>query len=146
MSSNQHRIEDGKHFRLKDVDPNDTLWLKAEDKPKAKEALTMGVEALAEVAFAAASEEARPILTGVLTRFEGDRLVRIGLVPWGVYGRANSLFTWGWAFGGEFYDAAQGRVTATDPDVVRALGVSIARTRPWSMMANRLQSESASSM
>jgi len=30
--------------------------------------------ALAEVAFAAASDEARPILTGVLTRFQGDRL------------------------------------------------------------------------
>jgi DNA polymerase-3 subunit beta len=30
--------------------------------------------ALAEVAFAAASDEARPILTGVLTRFEGDRI------------------------------------------------------------------------
>jgi DNA polymerase-3 subunit beta len=30
--------------------------------------------ALAEVAFAAASDEARPILTGVLTRFQGDKL------------------------------------------------------------------------
>ena len=30
--------------------------------------------ALSEVTFAAASDEARPILTGVLTRFEGDRL------------------------------------------------------------------------
>jgi DNA polymerase-3 subunit beta len=30
--------------------------------------------ALSEVVFAAASDEARPILTGVLTRFEGDRL------------------------------------------------------------------------
>ncbi len=30
--------------------------------------------ALAEVAFAAATDEARPILTGVLTRFEGDRI------------------------------------------------------------------------
>ena len=30
--------------------------------------------ALAEVTFAAASDEARPILTGVLTRFEGDRI------------------------------------------------------------------------
>ncbi|MFN8619586.1 MAG: DNA polymerase III subunit beta [Chloroflexota bacterium] len=30
--------------------------------------------ALAEVAFAAASDEARPILTGVLTRFQGDRI------------------------------------------------------------------------
>ena len=27
-----------------------------------------------EVTFAAASDEARPILTGVLTRFSGDRL------------------------------------------------------------------------
>ncbi|MGH2407900.1 MAG: DNA polymerase III subunit beta [Candidatus Limnocylindrales bacterium] len=30
--------------------------------------------ALSEVVFAAATDEARPILTGVLTRFEGDRL------------------------------------------------------------------------
>lgn len=30
--------------------------------------------ALAEVTFAAATDEARPILTGVLTRFEGDRV------------------------------------------------------------------------
>ncbi len=30
--------------------------------------------ALAEVAFAAATDEARPILTGVLTKFEGDKL------------------------------------------------------------------------
>jgi DNA polymerase-3 subunit beta len=30
--------------------------------------------ALSEVTFAAASDEARPILTGVLTRFEGDRI------------------------------------------------------------------------
>ncbi len=30
--------------------------------------------ALAEVTFAAASDEARPILTGVLTKFEGDRV------------------------------------------------------------------------
>ena len=31
-------------------------------------------QALSEVAFAAATDEARPILTGVLTRFEGDRV------------------------------------------------------------------------
>jgi len=31
-------------------------------------------QAPSEVVFAAASDEARPILTGVLTRFEGDRL------------------------------------------------------------------------
>ena len=42
-------VTNGARFRLKDVDPNDTLDLTAEDKPKAKEALAIGVEALAEL-------------------------------------------------------------------------------------------------
>jgi PPK2 family polyphosphate:nucleotide phosphotransferase len=44
-----YRIKDGKGFRLKDVDPGDTSDFKAEDKPRAKEALAMGVEALSEL-------------------------------------------------------------------------------------------------
>jgi ABC-type glycerol-3-phosphate transport system substrate-binding protein len=51
----------------------------------------------------------------------GKQLERIGLVPWGVYGYANSIFTWGWAFGGRFYDEKTGRITAEDPRVVQAL-------------------------
>jgi PPK2 family polyphosphate:nucleotide phosphotransferase len=47
--SKPFRIRDGKAFRLKDVDPGDTLDLKSEDKPLAKEALAIGVEALAEL-------------------------------------------------------------------------------------------------
>src|ERR1700758_869615 len=44
------RISKGKNFRLKDVDPNDTLeFTKEADKPRAKEALAMGVTALAEL-------------------------------------------------------------------------------------------------
>ena len=43
------RITKGKDFRLKDIDPNDTLDFKEEDKPQAKEALAMGVTALAEL-------------------------------------------------------------------------------------------------
>jgi PPK2 family polyphosphate:nucleotide phosphotransferase len=44
------RINKGKDFRLKDVDPNDTLdFTKEADKPRAKEALAMGVTALAEL-------------------------------------------------------------------------------------------------
>jgi PPK2 family polyphosphate:nucleotide phosphotransferase len=43
------RITDGDGFRLKDVDPGDTLGLKSEDKPRAKEALALGVEALAKL-------------------------------------------------------------------------------------------------
>jgi PPK2 family polyphosphate:nucleotide phosphotransferase len=44
------RISKGKNFRLKDVDPDDTLdFTKESDKPRAKEALAMGVTALAEL-------------------------------------------------------------------------------------------------
>src|SRR5262245_65451843 len=40
-------IIDGKKFRLKDIDPGDTAWLKEEQKPEAKEALQHGIETLA---------------------------------------------------------------------------------------------------
>jgi PPK2 family polyphosphate:nucleotide phosphotransferase len=43
------RITKGKHFRLKDVDPGDTLEFTSEDKPRAKEALAMGIDALTEL-------------------------------------------------------------------------------------------------
>jgi PPK2 family polyphosphate:nucleotide phosphotransferase len=43
------RITNGDKFRLKDVDPDDTLGLKSEDKLRAKEALAMGVPVLAEL-------------------------------------------------------------------------------------------------
>ena len=42
-----YRVTNGKKFRLKDVDPGDTGDLKAADKPRAKEALQTGVQALA---------------------------------------------------------------------------------------------------
>jgi PPK2 family polyphosphate:nucleotide phosphotransferase len=45
----RYRVKDGEKFRLDDVDPADTAWLKAEDKPAAKEALEKGVEMLAEL-------------------------------------------------------------------------------------------------
>jgi PPK2 family polyphosphate:nucleotide phosphotransferase len=43
------RVTDGRTFRLKNVDPSSTLKLGAGDKPRAKEALEMGVAALAEL-------------------------------------------------------------------------------------------------
>src|SRR6266481_1330740 len=43
-------ISKGKNFRLKDVDPDDTLeFTKQADKPRAKEALATGMTALAEL-------------------------------------------------------------------------------------------------
>ncbi len=47
--SKPFRVTDGKDFRLKDIDPGDTLEFGAEDKPRAKEALAMGIDALAEL-------------------------------------------------------------------------------------------------
>ncbi|HKQ33040.1 MAG TPA: polyphosphate kinase 2 family protein [Thermodesulfobacteriota bacterium] len=43
------RITSGKKFRLKNIDPGDTLHLESEDKPRAKEVLAMGVRLLAEL-------------------------------------------------------------------------------------------------
>jgi len=41
------RVTDGKSFCLKDIDPGDTLDLKSEDKPIARETLAIGVHSLA---------------------------------------------------------------------------------------------------
>ena len=44
------RVSEGKDFRLKDVDPNNTLeFTKEADKPRATEALANGIQALAEL-------------------------------------------------------------------------------------------------
>jgi len=43
------RVDDGDKFRMRDVDPGDTLDFGSEDKPRAREALTLGIQALAEL-------------------------------------------------------------------------------------------------
>ena len=53
---------------------------------------------------------------------EKGRVRRIGFIPWNVFGYANSIFTWGWAFGGEFYDPATGRITCgEDPHILESV-------------------------
>ena len=47
--SKPYRVTDGKDFRLKHINPEDTLGFKSEDKPKAKEALQWGIEVLADL-------------------------------------------------------------------------------------------------
>jgi ABC-type glycerol-3-phosphate transport system substrate-binding protein len=62
-----------------------------------------------------------------LTQFDTKgRLVRMGVIPWGWFGLDNSIFSWGYAFGGDFYQdpadgQAVGRVTANHPKLVAAL-------------------------
>jgi PPK2 family polyphosphate:nucleotide phosphotransferase len=45
----RYRVENGKHFCLKDHDPEDTYGLKSEFKPQAQELLTKGVKELARL-------------------------------------------------------------------------------------------------
>lgn len=52
---------------------------------------------------------------------QGNNVTQIGLIPWNVYGFDNSMFTWGWAFGGDFYDAEKEVVTPDNEFNVQAL-------------------------
>jgi PPK2 family polyphosphate:nucleotide phosphotransferase len=45
--SRPYRVADGRKFRLEDHDPADTGRLRAEDKPRARDALQVGIQALA---------------------------------------------------------------------------------------------------
>lgn len=53
-----------------------------------------------------------------LTKKDGDRITQYGFVPSLGQGW---LYTWGWSFGGEFYNPETGLVTANDPKIVDAL-------------------------
>jgi multiple sugar transport system substrate-binding protein len=53
-----------------------------------------------------------------LTISDGPRVTQYGFIPWFSQGW---LYTWGWAFGGQFQDAETGRITASDPLIVEAL-------------------------
>ncbi|MHB9035529.1 MAG: ABC transporter substrate-binding protein [Armatimonadota bacterium] len=55
----------------------------------------------------------------IITKIENGKISRIGILP-ASFG-ANALFTWGWAFKGSFYDPKTQKITANDPNVVKAL-------------------------
>lgn len=57
----------------------------------------------------------------ICTKVERGKIVRMGMIPWAQYGAANSMFTWGWVFGGDFYDPKTRKCTADMPEVVRSL-------------------------
>ena len=56
-----------------------------------------------------------------LTRGGAGGYEQYGLVPWLASQETAAMQTWGFAFGGEFYDAAKDRVTADHPKIVEAL-------------------------
>lgn len=52
------------------------------------------------------------------TKKEGAKYTRLGFIPWFKQGH---IYTWGWVFGGEFYDRQANRFTASHPRIVKAL-------------------------
>ncbi len=70
------RIRSGRfETHIKGIDADDFPAIPtAGERPTTRVSQKSLKQALEETAFAAASDEARPILTGVLARFEGDRL------------------------------------------------------------------------
>ena len=56
-----------------------------------------------------------------INRSSNGNVTRIGMIPWNIYGFSNSMFTLGWAFGGEFYDEGKQEVTPDNEYVVKAL-------------------------
>lgn len=52
---------------------------------------------------------------------ENGLVTRIGIIPWDAYGFANSIYTWGWSFGGQFFDPETNEVTPDNDMVVAAL-------------------------
>ena len=60
-------------------------------------------------------------INDAITKIDHGRIVRIGIIPWSQFGNANSTYTWGWAFGGSFYDPNTHKITANNHRVVNAM-------------------------
>ena len=94
------------------------------NKRKLREAIASG-----DIPAGAIDPEKAPQTTTDLDRFNDivrkrdreGRLIRVGATPFVSWSYDDVVYTWGWAFGGEFYDEAAGTITANDPHVVRAL-------------------------
>lgn len=56
-----------------------------------------------------------------INKVENGRVTRVGMLPWDTYGFANSIHTWGWSFGGDFFDPEANEVTPDNDNVVAAL-------------------------
>jgi multiple sugar transport system substrate-binding protein len=66
-----------------------------------------------------------------LTIVKNGNIQQIGLLPWNVYGNANSIITYGWVFGGSFFNQATNKVTANDPPIVDALAWMVSYAKKY---------------
>lgn len=53
-----------------------------------------------------------------LVKKDGAKMSQLGFIPWVQQG---SLYTYGWIFGGEFYDPQKDEITLNHPQIVKAL-------------------------
>ncbi|OIV36794.1 hypothetical protein BIV57_14430 [Mangrovactinospora gilvigrisea] len=58
---------------------------------------------------------------GKLLKHTGGLISQIAIVPWDVYGFANSMYTWGFSFGGKFLSADGTKLTPEHPLNIKAL-------------------------
>jgi multiple sugar transport system substrate-binding protein len=52
---------------------------------------------------------------------KNGRLLRVGSTPFLNWQYCDAIYPFGWVFGGEFYNEKTGKITANDPNVVKAL-------------------------
>ena len=56
-----------------------------------------------------------------INQVKNGRATQIGMIPWDQYGANNSILTWGYAFGGEFFKEDTNQSTPDNEYVVKAL-------------------------
>ena len=58
-----------------------------------------------------------------LDQVKDGRATQVGIIPWNQYGGANSILTWGYSYGGSFWEKGTNNVTPRRP---------AGRSRRWS--------------
>ncbi|GAB3745873.1 multiple sugar transport system substrate-binding protein [Microlunatus parietis] len=61
------------------------------------------------------------LMAAEINRVERGQAVQVGILPWNQYGAANSMLTWGYSFGGKFWNTGTNDVTTDDEPNIRAL-------------------------
>lgn len=56
-----------------------------------------------------------------INQVKAGRATQVGIIPWNQYGGANSMLTWGYSYGGSFWEQGTNNVTPDDPLIVEAL-------------------------
>lgn len=64
-----------------------------------------------------------------LTIKDGNSFKQVGFVPWQFAGRP--IYTWGWSFGGDFYDPSSSTLTLDDPKIAQAVNWEVEYSKKY---------------